>query len=251
MQRKSDDLKSYIRSLEVPEAPPSDVLSADDVLEAGKTEATVVGSEVISFTDEVALDVRQAIIDSALLAQLVAKKRVLDDSLIYEWFDEYFDVLRNLGWVVQDSGFTEYVATSDDFEAHKAVIDLATDLLGLANPALILVKKALTTLRDAQDDEPFFTIWTRETRKAHSGRFQVSLVDSDATGHFVTLLAFGMHASSQLTQVLLVKVRRNDVRIKNKSAKVSINSELLKSNHPEIREKILAHQRSYIIDLDI
>ena len=65
-----------------------------------------------------------------LLAQLVAKKKTSDPNQIYAWYNAYFDVLTHIGWVVQDQGFAEYHESSDNFEAHRAILAIATTLLG-------------------------------------------------------------------------------------------------------------------------
>jgi hypothetical protein len=241
----------FVRAVELPLAPPSDALNAEEALEAGKTNATVVGSDVISFTSEVRPEMRQAIIDSALLAQLAATRKVADAAKIYDWYDAYFDVLKNVGWTVQDHGFAEFTETANDIQAHQAVLDIVAGLLGPGSTALSLVKTALDSLKRAQENEPFFVIFNRETRHANSARFQVSVAEGDATGHLVTLVAFGMKASSTLTHVLFVKVRSSDVEIKHQSGKASINAEVLQAVHPLIQSRILAHQRSFIVDLPI
>lgn len=241
----------FVRALELPLAQSQDALSAEDALQAGKTNATVVGSDVISFTSEVKQEMRQAIIDSALLAQLAATRKVSDEARIYDWYDAYFDTLKNVGWVVQDHGFAEFTETANGVEAHQAVLDIAASLLGPGSTALALVKTTLDSLLRAQENEPFFVIFNRETRRAKSARFQVSVAEGDATGHLITLIAFGMKASSMLTHVLIVKVRSSEVEIKHQSGKATINAEVLKAVHPLIQSRILAHQKAFIVDLPI
>jgi hypothetical protein len=241
----------FVRAVELPVARSSDALSAEEALQAGKTNATVVGSDVISFTSEVKPAMRQAIIDSALLAQLAATRKVADETKIYDWYDAYFDTLKNVGWLVQEHGFAEFTETASDIEAHQMVLDIAAGLLGPGSTALTLVRTALDSLVRAQENEPFFVIFNRETRHAESARFQVSVAEGDTTGHLITLMAFGMKASSTLTHVLFVKVRSSEVEIKHQSGKASINAEVLQAVHPLIQSRILAHQKAFIVDLPI
>src|SRR5438105_15847126 len=63
--------------------------------DAVKNQTLVVGSDIVSFVKGVTAESRQDIANSALLAQLVAKKKVPDPARIYEWYREYFDVLSN------------------------------------------------------------------------------------------------------------------------------------------------------------
>lgn len=244
------EARHYVEAVDLPLAE-SDALGVEEALEAGKTNATVVGSDVISFTPAVDPEMRQAIIDSVLLAQLAATRKVGTAASIYDWYDAYFETLNAVGWVVQDRGFADFTETANDIEAHQAVLDIAANLLGPASAALAHVRTALDSLRRAQEDEPFFVIFNRETRHAESARFQISSADRDETGNFITLVAFGMTATSSLTHVLLIKLRSSAVKIKHQSGKASINAEVLRAVHPQIQERILAHQRKYIADLPI
>src|SRR5262245_33835910 len=74
----------------------------DLAFDTGKNQAAVVGSGIVSFVQGVTAKRRRAIVDSSLLAQLVAKKKIADASRVAEWYDVYFDVLTNIGWVVQE-----------------------------------------------------------------------------------------------------------------------------------------------------
>lgn len=239
----------FVRSVDLPPTEPSDALSVDAMV-AGRTNATVVGSDVISFTTEVKPEMRQAIIDSALLAQLAATRKVGDASKVYDWYDTYFNTLKNVGWVIQDHGFAEFTETANNLEAHQAALDIAAGLLG-PGTALSLVKTTLDSLLRAEENEPFFVIFNRETRHAESARFQVSVAEAEATGHFITLVAFGMKARTTLTHVLIVKMRSSEIDIKHQSGKATINTDLLQAVHPLIQSRIIAHQRDFIVDLPI
>jgi hypothetical protein len=88
--------------------------------DAAKNQAMIVGSDIVSFIKGVTPERRVDIVRSSLLAQLVAKKQVPDTSEIYRWYDAYFEVLTNIGWVIQERNFSTYSEASDNFEAHKA-----------------------------------------------------------------------------------------------------------------------------------
>src|SRR5688572_15407014 len=75
---------------------------AGEVFNKAKDQAQVVGSGLFSFAVGVTPEVREAISDSALLAQLVANKRVDFETSPRDWFKQYAEVLTNVGWVLQD-----------------------------------------------------------------------------------------------------------------------------------------------------
>ena len=220
---------TYVKKAEVPparhrtrdDATPASVL--DLSFDSAKNQATVVGSQIISFISGVTVERREAIVNSSLLAQLVATKKVGDPTHIYDWYDAYFDVLTNIGWVVQDRNFAEYHEESKNFEAHKAILAVATALLGAAPTALALVKTTLDALESMDENNPWITIFDRESQRAQTARFQISLAERDPAGQFlVTLMAFGLEAKSTITQVLFFRAKSNDVTLRHYSGSVTI-----------------------------
>ncbi|WP_398472908.1 hypothetical protein [Tardiphaga sp.] len=224
-----------------PEAPAKDTLS--DI----KDQAAIVGSDVISFVSGVTAEQRQDLINSVLLAQLVAKVKVPDSARIYDWYKEYFEVLKQIGWVVQSEQFATYIREGIGFEAHEAIIELATSLLGPASGALAVVKATLGSLQKMKSDSPWITIFNRESQSGQTARFQVSVAEPDQKGgFFVTLMAFGLEAHATLTQVLVFKIHSNKDTLRHFEGKVSINARVLAGIREEVEKKLAAHVASYV-----
>src|SRR5688572_23306235 len=102
--------REYIRALDLSGTPrgliaQSAATEATQVFETAKDQAQVVGSGLLAFRSGVAAETREAISDSALLAQLVANKRVDPAMDPNGWFKEYAAVLQNLGWTLQEAGW--------------------------------------------------------------------------------------------------------------------------------------------------
>ena len=98
--------RNFIESLELPPRPLGITEqgaedAAKTVFDKAKEQAQVVGSAVFAFAVGVDNAVREAISDSALLAQLVANQKV-DNENPFGWFKIYSGVLQNVGWVLQD-----------------------------------------------------------------------------------------------------------------------------------------------------
>src|SRR5690348_4479244 len=116
-----DKARNFVAGAELP--PPPHISKAREAAEPlklvkEKTQALVVGSDVMSFVTGVTPERRQDLVNASLLAQLVATKRVPDPTNLQAWYDAYFEVLTNLGFAIQDRQFAEYSEKSDDFEAH-------------------------------------------------------------------------------------------------------------------------------------
>lgn len=243
--------RAFVQQAALPDAPrtrAAEPLAASDApLVTGKNQAAVVGSEIVSFVSGVTAERREAIINSALLAQLVAKKRVPDATRVYEWYDAYFDALTNIGWVVQDRNFAEYHEESENFEAHKAILSVATALLGATPAALSLVKTTLEALQSMNASSPWITLFSRESQTARTARFQVTLAEQEPSGQFlVSLMAFGLEAQSTITQVLFFKARKNEVRLRHHSGRVTINTAVVDAIRDDIKQKLADRARQYV-----
>jgi hypothetical protein len=221
-------------------------------LATAQQQAAVVGSGILGFVEGVTPERRQAIVNSALLAQLVARRQVPDAKQVDAWYDVYFDVLAHLGWVIQEQGFAEYRESSDDFTAHKAILQVATALLGPAPTALALVTTTLNALLSMGQDDPWIRIFSRESQSASVARFQVGLVEKGADDAFrVGLMAFALEASSEITQVLFFKARSASVTFRHRSGEVTIDADALDSARDAMRLKLAGIASSYVAALQI
>lgn len=240
----------FVAGLELPAPRRGGYESADTVhlsFEAAKNQAMVVGSDIVSFVSRVTPERREDIVNSSMLAQLAAKKKVGDPTKIYEWYDAYFDVLLNIGWVVQDRSFATYTEAGQNLEAHEAILHVAASLLGPAATSLTVVRATLGALKSMSGDSPWITLFNRESQSANTARFQVTLAERGEANQFlVSLMAFGLEASATLTQVLFFKFKASEATLKHYAGRVTIDSAVLSSVRDQIRQKVTSHASSYI-----
>lgn len=258
-ERSISKARSFLNGAELPAPPkPRAIAKAGPTFafDAAKEQASVVGSDVVAFVKGVTREQRQDIVNATLLAQLVAKKKVPNPQTLADvvsWYGDYFDVLEQIGFVVQDRGFAEYEEKSQSFEAHEAILDVATALLATTSPAaLALVKTTLGALKKMSADSPWITLFNRESQSANVARFQVSLVERDADAQLlVSLIAFGLEAKSKLTQVLFFKFKKNEVTLNHHSGKVTINAPILEGIRDQIALKLVAFSRDFVEGLEL
>lgn len=228
---------------------------ASEIFDRGKTQAQVVGSGVFSFAQGVTAEVREAISNSALLAQLVANKKASAELDPLTWFTAYSEVLQNVGWTLQDGGWADYTANGTAVEVNEKIAEVLTVALGVAPTALAIITASINALKAMQPESSWITIFNRESHKAKIGRFQIGLVDKEENGDvFVSLLACLIEAQNTITQVLFFKFKQANASFKANSSKVSINRASLIDLGPAIRTKTRAYQFEYlssIVDLGL
>lgn len=245
----------YVEQVELPDLERRRDESADPLNQAFNTtrkQAAIAGSEIFSFVEGVTPARRQAVLNSTLFAQLAANRRVADFGQIERWYEAYFEVLSNIGWVIQDNTFARYDESSEDFSAHKAILSVAAVLLGPGTTALALVKTTLEALQSMNESDPWITVFREESHKAEMARFQVGLVSKDASEQFsVALMAFSLKAASTVHQILFFKSKSTEVVFRHKSAKITINTEVLDGVQDVIRVKLAGLTRKFVNEIDL
>ncbi len=245
---------SFIESVDIPPGPSERGLEAravPEVIGKVKDQAMVVGSDIVSFVDGTAPELRTPIMHSALLAQLAANRKVPSRDRVEDWYEAYFDVLEQIGWVIQDRAFSEHREGGDTFEAHQAILTVAATILGPATTALAVVTSTLDAMKQMSEG-PWMTIFQQESQSAKAARFQVTVAEpASAGGVTISLMAFTLKASAQLTQVLFFKFRSLDAVLRHSSGKVAIDQQLLSAVAPAIARKVGDHVGSYVENIPI
>ena len=207
----------------------------------------MVGAEVVAFAEGVPGAFRQDLVNSTMLAQLVANKKVPDKSRIFDWYDAYFDALAQIGWPVQARNFAVYAESGQNFEAHKAIVVVLTAVFGPGAAALTMITGTLEALQSMDADSPWITLFSNESMAAESASFQISAVEKGPSGEpVVTLAGFTLNATTKMTQVLFFKARASEVTLRHCSSTISINAAVADAVRQPLREKLAAHAVDFV-----
>jgi hypothetical protein len=225
---------------------------AAPVFEAAQAQALVVGSDVVSFSEAVDADVRAAISDSALLAQLSANVQSPAEADPMAWFDAYFGILAQIGWVVQSNDAAEYEIKGSGLEVHEAIEEVLKLFLGPVPGAAALAMAALTGLKSMKKDSPLIALFNKQSQHAHVGRFHFTTVRKDPQhGLLVEIGAFALRADEKLTQILFFKMTKNKTKMHRRLAQFSLNEAALARLRPQIAQRVAAFQSSFVGSLPL
>ena len=248
--------RNFIESLELPPRPLGITEqgaedAAKTVFDKAKEQAQVVGSAVFAFAVGVDNAVREAISDSALLAQLVANQKVDSEKDPLGWFKIYSGVLQNVGWVLQDKTWNDYTSSGNAAEVHAKILEVMAAALA-PSPATLLILAATVKALQAQDDTTsWMKIFSRETQKAKIAKFQIGLVEKGADGEvFVSLLACLIEATTQITHVLFFNYRTARATFQARGEKVSINRSSLTDLHADVLNRTRVYQRAFFSSIE-
>jgi hypothetical protein len=173
------------------------------------TQAMVVGGQLAEFSKAVPAELRSAVADGMLLAQLAANKATAQAGDVFQWYDKYVEVLQNVGWQIHDVQFQRQQLDGQDLDVHEAIIPVVAAMLGPQLAAASLVLNLLQGLQQMDKDRPWITLFDRASQHASGAKFQVAYVDADALGQpQIALACFGIRAERTITQVLFFKFSR-------------------------------------------
>lgn len=241
----------YVRALELPDASPVLESSGGARFSTGP-EGVAVGSQLVEFTGQVSQDLRGAIADSMLLAQLAASKAAADSPDVFRWYDKYVEVLQRVGWQLREVEFQKQALSDSGASLHEAIIPVIAAMLGPQAAAASLVLGVLNGLRDMDRNAPWITLVDRASRHGHGAKLQVGYVDANDRGEpVVTLACFGINASQTITQVLFFKHRAQNAELKKATGTMAAQLARLESARDAMANRVAPFVSDYIAKLDI
>lgn len=216
-------------------------------LKMNEAQALVVGSGLIIAGEKVPAQTREDLINCTLFAQLTASGEVGDSTRVNDWYKAYFNALSALGWAQSDYQFEDYKFSSENAQAHKAMIPVISALLGPHAAALAVLKAALDGLQSMEENAPWITFFNQQSIVKKSARFQVASAHADEEGILrIALIAFELRAKDTLTQVLFWRFASSSTHLRYSSGKATIYEAALQDQRPAIKERLTAYRSAYI-----
>jgi hypothetical protein len=242
--------RDYVIGLDLPDAETSEYESAAEFTTA--PQAVTVGSQLTEFTAAVSTDARSAISNSLLLAQLAANKAADQGADVFRWYDKYSQVLQGIGWQSQDLDFQDKAVAGQDLDVHKAIIPVIAAALGPAAAVASIVLSVLNGLKDMNADSPWITLFNQKSQHTSGAKFQVTYVDSDASGEpQLSLVCFAVNAQQTLTQILFFKFQSQKVQFKQSTRKLAVTIDRLNTDRAVIAARVDSFIAGNIQNIDI
>jgi hypothetical protein len=213
-------------------------------------QSLVVGHGVLSFLPDLPSKHRETVASSFLLAQLAADKQAAADQDLDAWYRAFFEALKKLGWLVQEQGFKEFNKEGTGIETHKAILDVASVLLGSASAAFDIVKSTLESLNKLSRDE-WIILFRREAEAAAGTLFQIAVAEQGQGGISISLMAFQFRARSVRSQVIFLKWNTTEANLRQASGKVFFSNTVAQGIGDRVANKVRAYIGDYITDVEI
>jgi len=221
---------------------------------SGVDQAVTVGSQIAEFAANVPADMRPRISNSFLLAQLAANREIKDTGGgTKQWYDKYVEVLTQIGWLLESKQMSMREVSTDTLEVHKEIIPLLIAVLGTAAiPVTAVIISVLKSLADMDKDQPWITLFDRESQRASANQFQMSYASLDeSAGPRISLVCFELDASRSLTQVLFFKFSTTKATLRHFGSKLGINPAVFERSIKVVEDRIADYVNDYIEDIKL
>jgi hypothetical protein len=250
-----DVSRTFVEAVTLAPAPeagrPRQARALDEIapvaLASTEPQALVAGSGLIAAAANVPAATREDLINCTLFAQLAATGEVSDPNDIPQWYTLYFRTLTALGWAQSDTQFEQYDVSSQNAEAHQAIMSVLGVLLGPQAAALTIVKAAIDALQSMDENSPWITLFDQQSRTERAALFQVVTAQLGADGLLQTALAgFDLETASSLTQILFFKFKSSAATLRYAAGRATIYEQALAAIRGPVAERLAAYRATYI-----
>ncbi len=119
------------------------------------------------------------------LSLLAAQRVAAHDSVLQnpdQWLDRHKTVLQNLLWAVESDEEVTSKFSDTNVAVHQAIIPFLVAAFGPAAAATSLIITALKQLQTMEKDQPWITLFDRESRRFEVSEYLFTTVETDGTG---------------------------------------------------------------------
>lgn len=249
---QNGQLRSYIANLPIgapihaiaaEEAGPVNTIDIDNL-----PNGIVTGSNLIQFPKDAPSALKSSVALSLLAAQRVASNDpvVLSPS---QWLERHNTVLQNLNWRTEGGGTARAQFKSFDVAVHQAIIPFLTAAFGGVVGAGALILTALNQLKDIDKNNPWITLFDRQSRRFNVTEYQFSVVEVVGDTVHLKLACARLDASFGTTQVLFVKVKQQNADFEQANQTFAAEEALLTEMNADLKIKLMNLTKSYIRSL--
>jgi hypothetical protein len=221
-------------------------------LEERSAQAVVAGAGLIFAEEGVSKQVKEDLLTCTLFAQFAAQSKVGSATKVVDWYNAYFEALRNLGWAMSSQEVREHIESGNTVLVHKAIMNVLSAALGPAAAALVVIKSVFDGLEQVGSDNGWLTFFDRQSVKAKVAKFQVVTAQPTKDGQInIGLVGFELRAERTITQVLFFKSSKSKVRLRFAGGSATIFEPVLAGVRAALQQKLAAATASFVDSIPI
>lgn len=225
------------------------VVSVPEVDFDNLPDGIVSGSTMIGFDPDLTSELRASVALCLTAAQKVADA----DSVVSSpdlWVERHHMVLTGLNWISTAGQDIYTERNAINVSVHKAIIPYLTAAFGPAATATSLIVKALQQLQQMQQNQPWITLFEKESRRYDISEFRFATAGMESGNVVLRFAAARFLVRHERLQILFFKKNDVDVRFKLASRTLSANPELLDSMNADLKAKLQGETDNFIAAMD-
>jgi hypothetical protein len=222
-------------------------------VKAGLDQVYLVGSQLLSFNQEVTGERRAAAINSCLLAQLRASQLHPSPDTpeaARDWHAAYINTLTNIGWVLQSGTTARHQQGHLGVQVDKVLLELIGVLIG-GGAAVAIVTKVIEKLAAARKDDPFITLYESRTVEENVVEFGAGLASGADVGFRLSVVECAIRVTSAQHQVLFFKWDTDSADVDGRRFDLSLSDTVYAAVKTTIEQKLAAKAKDFVSSLDL
>lgn len=259
MSGKSVSAIEFVRSVELPPEDPEfeaklakarDEVGPMDEDPEGTETASVVGGSLASFTANLTGQDRSDTKNATLFAQLASDYAFNRQTQPMEWYDNYVDVLSQIGWNRPGFNFSTYTSSGTTVKMDEAVL---TIIAGMATGnEIAMINATMESLKELSDDSKQMTVWDSKSSDGAKGNFQILPCTREDNGD-VAMILTGMQFTAKHSEkrFLWFSWKSDSIDIEQAAARFVLNEDVYKTVRAAILEKLGERATKYVAEIPL
>ncbi|MBB5713059.1 hypothetical protein [Sphingomonas xinjiangensis] len=254
-----NDVMSYIAALPLGEDPAtkqrafpqmaSELGVGGKIDTANLPDGVVAGSNLVGFDGTVGAPQREAVALCMMAAERVADQDPVVNSPEL-WVKRYDMVLQGLGWIGSSGGVVDYDYSNRNVSVHEVVIPILTAAFGGAAVGGLIIK-ALEGLAGSDKDDPWITLFERESRHLDVIEYRFGIAEQIGTAVNLRIAAARLRADQKRLQILLFKSKSNEVSLKTSQTVLAAHEKTLEKIANGLRPRLMSAVDNFIRELPL
>lgn len=213
-------------------------------------QAVAAGSQLIEFDASVAPELRSAITNVMLLAQLAANKAAAAGP-IEAWYARYSEVLGRLGWITSDLSKKEDNFHGAGVDVQQAILGILTVALGPGAAAASILAAAIGALGKTADSSGWIDLFEQASRHTSFTSVQLSYGTAKDGEARLRLLCFSLDTDSRTDRLLFFHLGAAHARLRQYSGEISADPAMLMQTRDVVAAKVAANAADYLSTIEI
>ena len=218
--------------------------NADTMVKDGEQQNFFADKGLYSFVANVSEQNRKDVLNSVLLAQMVANEKVPDENEAINWYKVFLEVLEKIGWFVESKQVSEFISSKDIVEVQNAIVKILKDAFG--ENYIGLLKSALDSIKDLSDSDGKIKAFEKNTHGTNKGCFQVGIAYEQNGSVAFNLGTFILSTKSNITRILFVNFGSDKTELQYSSSKATLNNEVFQVLRNTVVQKLANDGASFL-----